>query len=117
MYIISIEDMQFFAYHGHYEEEKITGNQFELSLYLEVNDNDAGRTDNLKDAPNYQLIYQIVKEQMAIKSHLLEHLAMRILDAIYGQFSADILHTRLKVSKINPAMLGQIGRVCVTMER
>ncbi len=34
---------------------------------------------------NYQRVYDIVKSQMEMKSHLLEHIAGRILDAIYAE--------------------------------
>jgi dihydroneopterin aldolase len=53
---------------------------------------------------------------MEKKSHLLEHIAGRILDAIYSEMSG-IKKATVKVSKMNPPMGGKIGSVSVVMER
>ena len=37
MSIISIEGMEFFAYHGCFTEEQIIGTKFRIDLFLEVN--------------------------------------------------------------------------------
>jgi dihydroneopterin aldolase len=73
-------------------------------------------SDNLKDAVNYQRVYDIVKSQMEMKSHLLEHIAGRILDAIYTEMKG-IEKVTIKVSKLNPPMGGKIGSVSVVMHR
>ena len=73
-------------------------------------------SDNLKDAVNYQRVYEIVKQQMEMKSHLLEHIAGRILDAIYAEMKG-ITKDTVKVSKMNPPMGGKIGSVSVVLSR
>jgi dihydroneopterin aldolase len=73
-------------------------------------------SDNLKDAVNYQRVYEIVKQQMEMKSHLLEHIAGRILDAIYAEMKG-IIKATVKVSKMNPTMGGKIGAVSVVLTR
>jgi dihydroneopterin aldolase len=73
-------------------------------------------SDNLKDAVNYQRVYDIVKSQMEMKSHLLEHIAGRILDAIYTEMKG-IEKVTIKVSKLNPPMGGKIGSVSVVMSK
>jgi dihydroneopterin aldolase len=73
-------------------------------------------SDNLKDAVNYQRVYEIVKLQMEMKSHLLEHIAGRILDAVYSEMEG-IKKLTVKVSKMNPTMGGKIGSVSVVMVR
>ncbi len=83
MGIIEIEDMEFYAYHGHYEEEKIVGNRFLLDLRIEADCQAAAETDNIEDALNYQTVYKIICKQMQVKSNLLENIAKRILDALY----------------------------------
>jgi dihydroneopterin aldolase len=115
--IIEIEGMEFYAYHGHYKEERIVGNKFVLDIYLETDTSKAELTDNIDDALNYQTVYEIIKEQMGEKSYLLEHIANRILNAIYAKFENKIISSKLKVSKINPPMGGQIEKVSVTLRR
>jgi 7,8-dihydroneopterin aldolase/epimerase/oxygenase len=73
-------------------------------------------TDNLKDALDYQKVYRIVKAQMELKSHLLEHIAGRILDALYSEIGG-ILKATVKVSKMNPPMGGKIGSVSIVLSK
>lgn len=108
-----LEDMEFFAYHGCFEEEQIIGNRFLVNLEIQTNTGRAEHTDHLSDTVNYQKIFNLVKAQMEIKSYLLEHIARRILDAVKGQF-AEISHIRVKVSKMNPPMGGKMR--CVSLE-
>ncbi len=113
---IHLEDMEFYAFHGHFKEEQIVGNRFLVNLTIEANMEQPGQSDNLKDAVNYQKAYEIVKQEMEKKSHLLEHIGQRILDALYTHLEG-IDHVRVKVSKMNPPMGGKMDRVSVSMER
>jgi dihydroneopterin aldolase len=116
MGLIQIENMEFYAFHGHFKEEQIVGNKFLVNLTIETDMQKPMESDNLRDAVNYQKAYQIVKDEMEKKSHLLEHIAGRILDAIYSEMSG-IKKATVKVSKMNPPMGGKIGSVSVVMER
>jgi 7,8-dihydroneopterin aldolase/epimerase/oxygenase len=113
---ICIEDMEFYSFHGHFKEERIVGNRFLVDLTIETDMKIPQESDNLKDAVNYQRIYEIAKLQMEKKSHLLEHIAGRILDAIYNEMEG-ITKVTVKVSKMNPPMGGKIGAVSVIISR
>lgn len=114
--IIEIENMEFYAYHGCFEEEAIVGNKFLVNLTIEMNPDVPAQTDSINDAVNYQLAYFIVKREMAIRSHLLEHVGGRIVDALYKEL-AGIQKVAVKVSKMNPPMGGPIQKVSVTVVR
>jgi dihydroneopterin aldolase len=116
MGLIRIEDMEFYAFHGHFREEQIVGNHFMVDVEIETDTDRAGRSDELRDTLNYQKAYLIVKREMETKSHLLEHIATRILDALYNELSG-ITRAKVKVSKLNPVMGGRIGRVSVEIGR
>ena len=116
MCLIQIENMEFYSFHGHFREERIVGNKFLVDLTIETDMKMPQASDNLKDAVNYQRIYEIVKMQMEMKSHLLEHIAGRILDAIYAEMGG-ITKVIVKVSKMNPPMGGKIGSVSVVISR
>lgn len=116
MGLILIENMEFYSFHGHFKEEQIVGNKFLVNLTIKTNMDNPAKSDNLKDAVNYQRVYEIVKMQMEFKSHLLEHIAGRILDALYEEMEG-IENVVIKVSKLNPPMGGKIGSVSVIMER
>ena len=116
MGLIEIEKMEFYAYHGHFKEEQIVGNRFLVDLKMEVDTLPASKSDNLEDAVNYQVAYLLIKEEMTKKSHLLEHIAGRILDRLYEELDG-ITHASVKVRKMNPPMGGQMRSVSVTMSR
>jgi len=116
MGLIKIENMEFYAYHGHFKEEQIVGNRFLVDLTIETDMQVPAKSDDLDDALNYQVAYNIVKEEMQIKSHLLEHIAGRILDHLYNSFNT-IKKAEVKVSKMNPPMGGKMERVSVTLSR
>lgn len=114
--LIELENMKFYAYHGHYEVEQKVGNHFLVNLLVETATPDAAKTDRLKDALDYQRLYQLVKEEMEIPSHLLEHVATRISEKIKSEFKT-VTRTRVKISKMNPPMGGEMQQVSVTLER
>ena len=116
MGLIQIENMEFYSFHGHFKEERIVGNKFTVDLTVETDMNTPSKSDNLKDAVNYQKLYEIVKQQMETKSHLLEHIAGRILDHIYSEVPG-VLKATVKVSKMNPPMGGKIGSVSVILSK
>lgn len=116
MGLIQIEGMEFYSFHGHYQEERIVGNKFLVDLTIETEMQIPSESDNLKDAVNYQLAYQIVKQEMEKKSHLLEHIAGRILNSLYSEMQG-IKKATVKVSKLNPPMGGKISSVSVVLSR
>ncbi len=113
---IEIENMEFYAYHGHYKEEQIVGNKFLVDLSIEADLEKPSKSDSLKDAVNYQQAYMIVEREMKKKSHLMEHIAGRIIDSIYNEMQG-IRQVMVKVSKINPPVGGKVERVSVTLTR
>jgi dihydroneopterin aldolase len=116
MGLIQIENMEFYSFHGHFKEERIVGNRFIVNLTIETDMKMPSESDNLRDALNYQRAYEIVKQQMEIKSYLLENIAKRILDSLYAEMKG-IQKATVKVSKINPPMGGKIGSVSVELTR
>lgn len=113
---IQIEGMEFYAYHGHFEEERIIGNRFLVDLYISCDLTKSARSDNLKDTVNYHRVYQLIKKEMELKSHLLENIVERIISVIIDHFDV-ITWIKVKVSKMNPPMGGKIEKVSVVMER
>jgi len=113
---IYLENMEFYAYHGHFKEEQIVGNQFLVNMTLETNMEAASKSDHLEDALNYQTVYQLIDTEMKKKSHLLENIAGRILDQVFSHFDY-IEHAWIKVSKMNPPMGGKMQAVSVSLER
>ncbi|MDR0754693.1 MAG: dihydroneopterin aldolase [Prevotellaceae bacterium] len=116
MHIIELENMEFFAHHGCFEEEQITGNKFIVDLKITADESLSEITDNIDDAVNYQKIYNIVCREMKQSSHLLENVCKRIIDAVYAEIK-NIENISVKVSKLNPPMGGKTGCASVKMQR
>jgi len=114
MSIISLEGMEFFAHHGCFEEEQIIGNLFIVDFHYESDTAEAEKTDDLDITINYQSVYNIVKNEMQIKSKLLEHLARRILDKICERYPG-IVDAEIKISKINPPVGGKVEKVSILL--
>ena len=90
------------------------GNYFIVDFAAETDMTAASESDNLDDALNYQVIYDIVKEEMAVPSNLLEHVAGRILRHFRRVFP-EIASASVSISKLNPPLGGEVGASRVTM--
>jgi dihydroneopterin aldolase len=60
-------------------------------------------------------VYVLVANEMAIKSHLLENVARRILNRVTGEYP-QITDSRIKISKMNPPVGGKVERVSVELK-
>ena len=118
MGLIQIEGMEFFAYHGCFREERVIGTRFMVDISIKAETEQAAETDDLKHTVNYQSVYTLIKAEMAVKSHLLEHLGKRIIDAVY-MYHPEAQFVRVKVMKLNPALAdgGKVKQVSITLER
>lgn len=116
MSIITLENMEFHAYHGCMEHEKSLGNTFLVSLSMELDTSVAGTTDMLNDTLNYQLVYDAVKSEMDVPSNLIEHLVQRICDSLFENF-LQINTLSVKLSKLNPPLGGKVERVSIETAR
>lgn len=114
---IVIEEMEFYAFHGHYQEEQIVGNRFLVDLEMDTDLTGPAASDNLKDAVNYQKAYQIIKKEMKrTKSNLLENIGKRMLDALEEEMNG-VKKMTIRIQKLNPPMGGPIKSVGIKMSR
>lgn len=114
MGLISLEGMEFYAYHGCFEEEKMIGTKFTVNLYLEAPTAEAEKTDDLTKTVNYQEVYGLVRDEMSKTSNLLEHVGRRILNSIKKEFP-QVEAADVKISKMNPPLGGKMKSVSVSM--
>ncbi|MGN1210402.1 MAG: dihydroneopterin aldolase [Candidatus Cryptobacteroides sp.] len=114
--ILELEGMQFHSYHGCLEKERLEGNLFTVDFRGELDMAAAAESDNLEDALDYGHLYDIVAEQMAIPSNLLENVASRIADSI-GLAFPQLEAFTVRVSKKNPPVNGPAEWSRVTLCR
>ncbi len=108
---IILEGMEFFAFHGCFKEEQIIGSRFTVDLQIESDTKGAEQSDHLADTVDYVKLYRGVKSEMEQKSHLLEHVANRIVSYIRNDFP-EIDRIEIKIAKMNPPIGGKIRQVC-----
>jgi len=113
---ITINTIKLFANHGCLEEEGKIGSLYHVKLSAWANFNKAAQTDNLIYAVDYVHLNKIVKEEMAIRSQLLEQVADRILTKVLKEMPR-IKKVKVSVSKINPPIGGNVSDVSIIMSK
>lgn len=108
--------MSFFAHHGCFEEERKIGTNFIVDCEFETDTTLAENSDNINDTVNYLDVYQLIKKEMEIPSHLLENVGKRIIDVILDSYT-EISSCKVTVHKLNPPLGGQMKSVSVTLQR
>ncbi len=114
MSTISVNGMEFYAYHGCFEEEQKIGNRFIVDIHAEADIRKASLSDDLSKTINYQELYKICKHEMEIPSKLIEHVAQRILVTIRNKLPL-ITYAKITIHKLNPPIGGKMESVSVSM--
>jgi len=116
MYKIALKGMNFYAYHGFYEEEQIIGAYYNLDVTVQIDFTEAGQNDQLEDTLNYESVYQICKEVMEIPSKLLEHLVSQIEEKLI-QLNSNIQAISIQLDKLNPPLGGKVASSQVSIDK
>ena len=113
---IKIENIKLYAYHGCLEEEAKIGTDYRVDIKVWVDLSKSSRSDELSDTVDYMQLNAIVKEQMQIRSKLLEHVSKRILDCIFQRIPM-VRKAKVSVAKINPPIAGNVEKVTIALWR
>ncbi|MDA0200494.1 MAG: dihydroneopterin aldolase [Bacteroidetes bacterium] len=112
---VILKNIRIYAFHGCMEEEEKIGSDYIVNLKVDAPMEMASRTDELEDAVDYVSLNAIVKEEMSVRSKLLEHVAQRIVDKIMGQFD-EVESVEVSVAKQNPPIGGDMDEVCIRLK-
>ncbi len=114
MDIISIHDFRVDTVVGYFEWERQRPQTIELNLELAIPDNQAGRTDRIRDTVDYGAVVERVRTSLA-RTHfiLLERLCEHVADILLNEFHAPWA----KVSAAKIGLIRDVRRVAVTIER
>lgn len=100
---IIIDRQRIFARHGVLPQERAVGAYFEVSTEIDTPHNSTLVTDELTDTISYADVAQMIKEEMALPSQLLEHVAWRIARRILKDCHS-AQRVTIRVMKENPPM-------------
>lgn len=112
---IFMHGLRIHARHGVDPQERLTGADFLVSIEADTDFTEAMRTDRLEGTVSYADLYRLVKEEMATPSQLLEHVAGRILQRLFGHFPS-VSRIRLTLTKENPPIGADGGQTGITVE-
>lgn len=107
---ISIEGLKLFARHGVAPQETTVGNTFEVTVQLEFACEQAMRTDNLDQTINYAAVVELIKQEMAQPSKLLENVALRIYENITNHYPL-VSGGSIAIYKLQPPIEAELDRV------
>lgn len=110
---VAIKGAEFYAFHGYYTEEQKAGNRFLIHVEVSLSEFDS-LDDDIGDTVNYENLYEICEEEMAITQKLLETVVFRIIEKIKSQFS-NVQSGEVILEKLQPQMGGKIGSAIITM--
>ncbi|HEY1040889.1 MAG TPA: dihydroneopterin aldolase [Bacteroidia bacterium] len=115
MHLISVEGIKVYAYHGCLEEEGRIGGEYQVDVYMKTNFSEAALLDDLTKTIDYVEVYDMVKAEMAIRSKLIEHVGQRIMDKVTQRFK-NLKSCKIRVTKFNPPMNGNVEKVSIEIE-
>ena len=98
---ITLDSLRFYAYHGAEPQEAIVGAWYTVDISIKADATLAVQSDELSGTINYAKVTEIIKQQMVIRSALLEHVAGRIANTLLDSFPA-INSLTVKVCKEHP---------------
>ncbi len=113
MGVIKLKNIRLFSYHGCLEEEGKIGSEYRVDLKINADLSQSAKSDQLNDTVDYVHLNKIVKEEMSIRSKLLENVAERILKRIMDELIM-VRKAKVDVSKINPPIGGNVAMVTVS---
>jgi len=115
MGLIEVNGIRVYAYHGCLEEEARIGGKYRVDISVEGDFGTAETSDHLRDTVDYGRVTAIVKEQMAVRSKLIEHVGRRILDALCAEWPT-ALRWRVRLVKERPPVNGDVDHVAYVVE-
>jgi dihydroneopterin aldolase len=111
-----VEGMKFHSFHGCNPEEAKAGGSYLVDVTVETDFTKPASSDSISDAVDYVTIYEITKKEMAVRSHLIEHVARRIHESIKKTFP-EVKKIKVKVAKLNPPIGGEAKSVSAIISK
>jgi dihydroneopterin aldolase len=114
MHKILLDNVRVYTNHGCLNEEELIGSEYRVNLEVTTDLTKSSQTDDLNDTVDYVFLNKVIKEEMAVRSKLLEQVAQRILNRVFQEESMVQVAT-ISVSKINPPLGGDVEKVTIQM--
>jgi dihydroneopterin aldolase len=114
MLTIHLHKLLFHSHHGFYEEERILGNEFEVTADVVVDTTE--QVTHLRQTVNYITIYEAIKKRMQQSTPLLETVAQELALNIH-KIDERIKSVSITIKKSSPPIENFQGLVGVSYKR
>lgn len=115
--IITIKDLEIFAFHGVNPEEKEQGQRFTVTAEMTTDVREAAADDDIDETVSYSAVAKLIlKEFTAAKYDLIETAADRVAAAVLGAFPR-VEEISVTVKKPDAPMKAVFDYVAVTVRR
>ncbi|MBW8242596.1 dihydroneopterin aldolase [Muricauda oceani] len=112
---IRLKNIRIHSNHGCLKEEMLIGSDYRVDLEISADLSQPAVSDQLSETVDYVHLNNIIKEEMKVRSNLLEHVAKRIIDRIFKEIE-EVTEVEVEVSKINPPIGGDVESVSVKLK-
>ena len=117
MDIIRIDNLEVYAYHGAYDEEKEKGQYFYVNAELYTNTRKAGMNDDLDASTNYGTVCDFIHDFMTKNTYdLIETVAEQLAQALLLEFKL-VKSVLLEIRKPHAPIEREFESVSVEIER
>lgn len=116
-YTVQINKLRLHANHGVFDQERLVGNLFEVTVILNIpyqTAKEAFERDWLSGAVNYADVANVIKDVMAIPSCLLENVAHRLRLSITEHFPT-VKGGTITIAKLTPPVTAQMESAASTL--
>ena len=114
---IILRDLVFFAHHGILPAESQLGQDFSVTVELELSLATAGRSDRLADTVDYLAVREVVRRVIGgVRRQLLETLAETIAAGILRDFP-QVIAVTVEVTKPRPPVEFRLSGISIRIRR
>ena len=114
-FTIELRDLQFYSFHGLYDEEKKIGGEFVVDVFAKFPAT-SHRLTSIDETVNYAAIFEIIKKEMDQPRELLETIAQSMAEKIYNKYSV-IKEIEIRIEKKKAPIVGLNGSVAAKYVR
>ena len=112
---IELKQVRFYGFHGLYENESFTGNEFEIDLRVRIHPA-VEVIRKMEESISYVSLYELVKKRMQQREALLETLAMDIANLVNKEF-AGVKEVNISITKLTPPFENFLGKVGISYQK
>ena len=114
-FTIELRGLQFYSFHGLYEEEKKVGGEFVVDVWAKFPAED-NRLKSINETVNYAALFAIIRDEMNHPRELLETIAQSIAEKIYAKYGV-LKEVEIRIEKKKAPIVGLNGSVAASYRK